>query len=384
MTLKVACVAKIPPGWYLGLRYMQGSGLVARVAEKMDATKRGAHFIFADRVLACPDRRLAHDPRRLVGFAGRKQVASFWLGYRIADITICCRAKRVSRLNDAARMRWIIGPAGNCMSADLIDGYAYIVWRKRGDEAQLITPWRKQKKHLLIARTGAHGDALMASSILPRLKQQGWAISFITRQAGCDVLRCDPHIDELILLAAGQVSDEELPYYWQAWQKRFDRFINLTHSIEGELLKQPPRADYWWPDDQRRAHCGRSYLGYLHHLAGVPGPYRVRFYPDTREKFRARKQARKLGPFVLWCLRGSAVHKWWPYGPEAICQLLAKTKFDFVLAGDSEGRAAGRMRFSKRPENIAAIRTACTSLRRQPFDPRDHGAGTSRSGGSWT
>jgi hypothetical protein len=30
------------------------------------------------------------------------------------------------------------------------------------------------------------------------------------------------------------------------------------------------------------------------------------------------------------------MHKWWPYGPEAICRLLAQTDLNFVLTGDAE------------------------------------------------
>ncbi len=321
-----------PAGWYLGLRYMQGRGLIARVAEPVDAAHRGADFIFADRVLAQAKnwREVLEDWWEALAVGGH---LILWL----PDCRHVEPAQGEARftLDDIShaldhKSGWQMFESG------LIDGHIYAVWQKRGDERQLKTPWRKQPKHVLVARTGAHGDALMASSILPWLKEQGWSISFITKAPGLEILRHDPHIDDLITLIDGQVSDEELPYYWQAWEKRFDRFINLTHSVEGELLKQPARPDYWWPDDQRRAMCGRSYLRYLHQLADVPAPYRVCFYPDEGEKSRAARKALEYGPFVLWCLRGSAVHKWWPYGPQAICRLLVKTNLNFVLTGDAE------------------------------------------------
>ncbi len=381
------------PGWYLGLRYMQGTGLVARVGEKIGEAHRGADFIFADRVL-CEARNW------------RAVLSDWWDALTVGGHLILwlpdCRHHDLARgeakltLDDVEhaldhKSGWLL------RESDLIDGFIYAVWQKRRDEAQIRAPWRKQEKHLLIARMGAHGDALMASSILPWLKSKGWTISFISRNAGCDVLKHDPHIDELILLAAGQVKEEELPHYWQAWQKRFDRFINLAHSVEGDLLKQPGRADYHWSDEQRRALCDRSYLGYLHRLAGVPKPYRVRFYPSAEEEIWARQKAKEFsvrqdrssssplagevrrggerlrtefsigdisygcapptptlpsrgrefdrsqrkdgsknsGGFILWCLRGSAVHKWWPYGPQAICRLLAKTDLNIILTGDA-------------------------------------------------
>lgn len=321
-----------PTGWYLGLRYMQGSGLVARVAEPVGETHQVTQFIFADRVL-CEAKNW------------REVLWDWWNALAVGGHLILwlpdCRYQNLDEgeakitLDDVTHALDQTSGWQLC-EADLIDGHIYVVWQKRKDQAQLRMPWRKQPKHILIARTGAHGDALMASSILPWLKDQGWAISFITKRPGIETLRCDPHIDELIWLADGQVPDAEMSYYWQAWEKRFDRFINLTYSVEGELLKQPGRPDYFWPDDQRRAHCGRSYLRYTHALANVPGPLRVCFYPDATEKAWAAQKSNETGPFVLWCLRGGALHKWWPYGSQAICQLLAKTDLNFVLSGDAE------------------------------------------------
>ncbi len=327
-----------PVGWYLGLRYMCGSGLIVRVAEPVNAAHKDVQFIFADRVL-CEAKSW-------------KEILQNWWdviavgGHLILWLPDCRYASleedevRVTLQDVAQALDSTSSEKGGWQlcEADLIDGHIYVVWQKRGDAMQLRTPWKKQPKHLLVARTGAHGDALMASSILPWLKDQSWAVSFISKRAGVEVLRCDPHIDELIWLADGQVPDEEMPYYWQAWEKRFDRCVNLTYSVEGELLKQPGRPDYFWPEDQRRQHCGRSYLRYTHQLANVPGPLRVCFYPDADEKDWAEHKAGETGPFILWCLRGSALHKWWPHGPQAICQLLAKTKLNVVLTGDDEAR----------------------------------------------
>ncbi|MDX2027695.1 MAG: glycosyltransferase family 9 protein [Alphaproteobacteria bacterium] len=319
-----------PPGWYLALRYMQGQGLAARAPEPIEPSRHGAHFLFADRVLA-----QAADWRSLLkGWFGALAAGGaliLWLPDCRYHELLPGEARLT--LDDLAHALDDI-PGWQLHEADLIDGYAYLVWEKRDDQRQWRTVWRKQPKHMLVARTGAHGDALMASSILPGLKEQGWHISFISREAGCEVLKHDPHLDELITLRTGQVPEEELPLYWEAWEKRFDAFLNLTHSVEGELLKQPARPDYFWPDEQRRRICGRSYLAHLHQMAGIPGPYRVTFYPDATEQARAAEKAAEYGSFALWCLRGSSVHKWWPYTPQAICQLLAKTNLNFVLTGD--------------------------------------------------
>lgn len=319
-----------PVGWYLALRYMQGQGLVAREAKPVEPSRRGAQFLFADRVLAqAPDwRALAASWFEALAAGG---ALILWLPDCRYHEPLPGEVRLT--LDDLAHALDDV-PGWQLHESDLIDGHAFLVWEKREDERQWRTPWRKQPRHMLVARTGAHGDALMASSILPSLKEQGWHISFISREAGCEVLKNDPHLDEVITLRTGQVPEEELPLYWEAWEKRFDAFLNLTHSVEGELLKQPARPDYFWPDEQRRRICGRSYLGHLHKMTGVPGPYRVAFYPDEEEKAWAAEKSRGYGRFALWCLRGSALHKWWPYVPQAICQLLTKTDLNFVLTGD--------------------------------------------------
>lgn len=322
------------PGWYLGLRYMRGTGIVVRVAEPIEAPHRGAQFIYGDRVLGqAPDWRcVLRDWWQALGPRG---CLILWL----PDCRFCDVEKGAARFTlDDVEHALDEEDGWQLHEADLIDGHIYVVWQKHGDARRMRTPWRKQPRHAIVARTGAYGDALMAASVLPWLKEQGFAVSFITREAGAEVLKHDPHIDELITLTSGQLADEEMPYYWRAWEQRCDRFINLTFSIEGELLKQPTRPDYFWTAEQRRTMCNRSYLRHLHKLADVPGPLRPCFYPGASEKLLAARQASGYGRFVLWCLRGSAVHKWWPHAPEAVCQLLAKTDLRIVLSGDDEAK----------------------------------------------
>ncbi|MDD3289076.1 MAG: hypothetical protein PHX43_08800 [Alphaproteobacteria bacterium] len=317
------------PGWYLGLRYMRKEGLVARAAEKIN-NPCGANFIFADEVL-------------LDALDWRGVLENWWdslpLGGHIVLWVPDCRYHEIAdgsaRLTlqdlDSAldnKAGWIL------RESDLIDGRAFVVWQKIGGEKRLRLPWRKQPKHLLVSRTGAYGDALMAASVLPYFKERGWSVSFVSKHAGVEALLHDPHIDELILLEDGQVAEDEMPFYWQALSGRFDKFINFTHSVEGELLKQPSRADYHWSADQRRAVCGRGYLAHIHALAEAPPPYRVRFYPSDEEDAFAKAYSRRIGDYALWCLRGSAVHKWWPYTAQAICRLLSKCDLNFVLVGD--------------------------------------------------
>lgn len=321
-----------PVGWYLGLRYMQGDGFVANAVAPVEAEQHGARFMFADDIL-------------LTAKNWREVIVDWWDALAVGGCLILwvpdCRHMAVGEGLARVTLEQLSGALDDrvgwqMVESDLIDGHAFVVWRKFDNARQWKTPWRKQPKHALVARTGAYGDALMASSVFPEMKARGWTISFLGKRSGVEILRHDPHVDELILLADGQVPDAELPFYWQAWAARFDRFVNLTHSIEGELLKHPDRADYWWSDAQRRALCGRSYLSYIHALADVPGPHRVAFYPGEAERKLAEGFAKRSNGFALWCLRGSAVHKWWPHAPQAICRILARSELDIVLTGGAD------------------------------------------------
>lgn len=320
-----------PRGWYLGLRYMRGEGLIARAAEPIGTAFGEVNFVFADDALLASLnwREVALDWWRSIAVGGH---LILWLpDCRYAETGEAARIV----LDDVAHL--LDGVSGwRLCEEDLIDGHIFVVWEKRADAAQWRMPWRKQPNHILVARTGGFGDALMAASVLPALEEQGATISMIVNAQGYEVLREDPHVDEWIVLGEGQLPDKELPYYWQAMAGRFDRFINMTHSVEGELLKQPRRADYFWDHAQRRALCDRSYLAQTHAVAGASGPYRVKFYATEVEKTWARSFKEKHGPFVLWSLRGSAVHKWWPHAPQAVCQVLAQSDLDIVLVGGAD------------------------------------------------
>ncbi|HEU0117869.1 MAG TPA: hypothetical protein VFR09_04475, partial [Alphaproteobacteria bacterium] len=156
-----------PTGWYLGLRYMQGAGLVARAAEPIDPKQGLSQFIFADRVLLSAKnwRGVLRDWWNALALGGHLIV---WLP-DCRHEALEANEARVTLDDVAHALEDICG--WQLHECDLIDGHVYAVWQKRGDVKQLRTPWVKQPKHVLVARTGAHGDALMASSILPWLKE---------------------------------------------------------------------------------------------------------------------------------------------------------------------------------------------------------------------
>lgn len=320
-----------PTGWWLGLRYMSRDQVITpkEPYPNFPASMMPAQTVFADAtVLRAGD--------------GWKEVLQSW---RDQCQTLICwipdvryhnlpgaRVTRDDVLNAVKDFGW------RCVEDALIEGHAFIViQRDRG--AWHYVPWGQgDAKRCLVFRTGAFGDAIMASSVLPGLKEQGYKISFYSHDRGAEIMRWDPHVDEVVAIGDKQVADDEMNFYWDAISSRFDHVVNLTNAVEGRTLPQAWHNEYWWPDDQRKRAFTGSYLADHHLLAGVPGPYRVKFYPSPEDAEWAEQTASRLGPFVLVALRGSAYYKWYPHMHKVVTQLLAHTSFHIVLAGGSDAR----------------------------------------------
>ena len=146
---------------------------------------------------------------------------------------------------------------------------------------------------------------LQASSIFPRLKDQGFHITVMTTPKGKDILINNPYVDEFILQDTDQVPNNELRGYWDVWTQKFTKFINLSESVETNLLPNPGQSIYHWPKDLRHEILNVNYMERTHKIAKVPGPYEVRFYPAKEETEWAKKEKAKIGGYVImWTLAG--------------------------------------------------------------------------------
>jgi ADP-heptose:LPS heptosyltransferase len=216
---------------------------------------------------------------------------------------------------------------------DLVD---YQV-RSEGDEYSLFFVFKKKqgKKHKFswknpkpaktaaVVRYGAQGDNIQMSSILPRLKEDGYHVTVYCQQGlGYEAIKHDPNVDRFIIQAKDQVPPQFLKEFFDATRKKYDKWINLCESIEGTLLPAPGRIAFEWPNHLRAKYLNRNYLEWLHELADVTPPYRPKFYSTQEEKNWA--EAQKFGGRnVLWSLAGSSGHKVWPHLDDTIHRMLA-------------------------------------------------------------
>lgn len=210
---------------------------------------------------------------------------------------------------------------------------------------------KPEGKTACVCRFGGFGDMLQAAVVFPRLKEMGYRVTVMTTPKGMDVLRHDPNVDDWYLLDKDQVPNSELNAFWWAQSRRFDRFINLSESIEGTLLALPGRSNHTWPPHIRHKRMNLNYHEWTADLAGVPFKPCKLFYPSKEERIKVAQMAHDshcggisggdiLHPFnILWALAGSSIHKYYPHMDAVIARILLEIpEARIFLVGDEACR----------------------------------------------
>ena len=210
----------------------------------------------------------------------------------------------------------------------------------------------RKEKTVCIIRYGAFGDILQTSSVLPLLKEQGYRICVNTQDIGCDILKSNPYVDELLVQRKNQIYADRLSDYWSHFDKVFDKVIQFSESIEKSLLLVSDRTEklkdgpklikgderYNWDKDKIHAVCNINYMEKMHDIAGVEHKFEPLFYPTKKEKAWAQEWKRnrvRTKYLVMNALSGSSVHKVWPWNDSLIDKIIGTRKdVTIVTVGD--------------------------------------------------
>lgn len=214
--------------------------------------------------------------------------------------------------------------------------YSFFQVFRKSDFGGQKQSWKKDKpaKRCAVVRYGAYGDALWASSILPHLKAEGYHVTVYTSTQGEEVLRHDPHIDELVQVFDYQIPNTEILAFHMYESEKYDRWISLIGSVETRLLPTTLEAPFYWPDEVRRKFMDQNYLEAVHDFAGVPYAFRQKFYPtDEERKWASLERAKYEGPIVVINPTGSSLPKNWPHVHEFM-RLMAEQQVHTFLLGD--------------------------------------------------
>lgn len=206
----------------------------------------------------------------------------------------------------------------------------FFVFEKRADGR--FEDWRKPKrtKTACVCRFGGFGDMIQTSALLPSLKRQGYHVTVMTTPRGQDIIRHDPHVDGWLIQDENQVPNPELGEYWKAQAKHYDKFINLSESVEGTFLAMPGRISHQWPNEVRHKRLNKNYMEFMFELAGLPLNPEPKFYPTEEEVADAKDFIYECSihagieqPYmVMWALAGSSVHKMYPHQDNVIARIL--------------------------------------------------------------
>jgi ADP-heptose:LPS heptosyltransferase/predicted SAM-dependent methyltransferase len=260
--------------------------------------------------------------------------------------------KLLVELMQATRVSWDLV---DWQRRDAGQEYSLFFVFKKLEETDLVTGLKVQRQtfscatkepitaqRACVVRYGATGDMIQASSVLAGLKQQGYHVTLMTAPPGNEVVAHDPNIDELYLQDKDQVPNQELGPYWDYHKKRFDKWVNLSESVEGTLLVLYPRMPHLISPAARHMVCNSNYLEFQHAIAGVPHKPQVAFYPTAEETKWAKAERRAFGRdtfLVVYALNGSSVHKRWPWMDSVITALLMDfPDLHVVLVGGVDGQ----------------------------------------------
>ena len=170
----------------------------------------------------------------------------------------------------------------------------------------------KPEKTCAVVRYGAWGDGIQSTSILPGLKEQGYHITFYTTPRCFDVIQHEPLIDRIIQQDTEQVPNAWLGPFWESLEKKYDKFVNLSESVEATFLAMPDRMAYHWTTEARHLLMNKNYWEFMHAVAGVPFEKPLsRFVATEAEKKWALEEKEKHGgkPTIMLALAGSSIHK---------------------------------------------------------------------------
>lgn len=174
----------------------------------------------------------------------------------------------------------------------------------------------------------------MASILLPRLKDEGYHVTAFVTKSGKEVIKHDPRIDKILIHETDSIPEHELQDYWDGLAKDYDKFINLSGSIEDNLLISDLSEKFKaWDKSLRHKFCDRNYYDETIRWSGYdPKNWEYdknpNLYFTRNERSWARRVRQKYRDkfIILWTLSGSSLHKSYPYTEYVLTNLFAEFK----------------------------------------------------------
>jgi len=171
-----------------------------------------------------------------------------------------------------------------------------------------------QGKTALIIRWGAIGDMIFVSPLPRLLKEQGYYVVVNTQRQGLEVLQHNPYIDEFWFQEKGTIANEKFAEFFEKIGQGFDKVINLSQSIEREILQLPNDEGFKRVDDLTVNYIDHTIAKAGLEVTGLNGEL---YFTEEEEQAAQDFLAEFKDKFVvLVVLLGSSIHKaypWWSF-----------------------------------------------------------------------
>lgn len=169
---------------------------------------------------------------------------------------------------------------------------------------------------VLVIRYGAFGDGIILTPVLRELKKQGHYIYMNTNERGIQIYKNNPNIDQIVPYIDGTFNYDQMEKFWPelANELGVDKTINFTQTIEVALAVHPATDEYYEHPDKIREQCNKNYYEYSAQFAQVTcDSYKPEMFFEEKEELEARKyiDANKFN--IVWCIKGSGIHKYYPW-----------------------------------------------------------------------
>jgi ADP-heptose:LPS heptosyltransferase len=193
------------------------------------------------------------------------------------------------------------------------DGFLLQIYKKLSGSKGVTRRKPSTKPRACIVRYGALGDMIMVSPLIRKLHEDGYEVTLNISPYCSSILQNNPYVDNLLIQERDAIPNHTLGAYWKEWEKDYDRYINLSESIEGKLLKVEGRREFFTHQAWRHEKFNINYYDQTMALGGYPNVTGTRgeLYFSKAETKQAKwfrnKYAGKF--FVVWSLNGSSHHK---------------------------------------------------------------------------
>lgn len=190
-------------------------------------------------------------------------------------------------------------------------------------------------------RFGGVGDNLIAAAVAKPLKDLGYLVECISQEPNHELYLNNPHIDKLSVYQQDDWPKDQLAWceLFAKRSKEYDRFANLSHTVEVKHAAFPAMSSFWWPAHYRRKHFAGSYLETACDLLGVSYTFDRLFWPTEAEVESAQETKFRIGssPMIGWCVNGTRIDKVYPQAPQTVARLIKELDAQVVLIGRGPG-----------------------------------------------